>query len=262
MDTAKFHRYRPKHLSKPKRRVTRTAAFTLVAMLGVAIGSASTLGGANATDREVLAISAPAPTATSVPDASPLSIEWLPEDTGAEIALLGEFVEAKPTKTKAQRKNKGKKKGADAPKDTNLSQVAAPAPTAAPAQVVAPPTIQVPATTAAPATTAPPPPPPPPPPPEPTVAPPAAGGPSEAQWAALRQCESGGNYSIVSANGTYRGAYQFSTSTWNNVASQAYPSLVGMDPAAATPYNQDSMAKALYGMSGASPWPHCGRHLY
>ncbi|MFN7150862.1 MAG: transglycosylase family protein, partial [Microthrixaceae bacterium] len=54
-------------------------------------------------------------------------------------------------------------------------------------------------------------------------------------WAALRRCESGGNYGAVSSSGTYRGAYQFSRSTWNSVASRSYPHLVGVDPAAAAP---------------------------
>ena len=109
-------------------------------------------------------------------------------------------------------------------------------------------------TTVAPTTTAPPPPP-------PTVAAAPSGGPTAEQWAALRRCESGGNYSIVSANGRYRGAYQFSQATWDSVARSADPSLVGVDPAAAPPAAQDAMAYALYRMSGASPWPHCGVHL-
>ncbi len=39
-----------------------------------------------------------------------------------------------------------------------------------------------------------------------------------ADWAALRECESGGNYGINTGNG-YFGAYQFSQSTWDWVAS-------------------------------------------
>jgi hypothetical protein len=80
-------------------------------------------------------------------------------------------------------------------------------------------------------------------------------------WAALRRCESGGDYGAVSASGAYRGAYQFSRSTWNSVAARNYPHLVGVDPAAAAPADQDAMALALYRSSGASPWPHCGKHL-
>ncbi len=80
-------------------------------------------------------------------------------------------------------------------------------------------------------------------------------------WAALRQCESGGNYGAVSSSGQYRGAYQFSQSTWNSVASRVDPGLVGVDPASASPGAQDAMAQALHSSSGSSPWPVCGRHL-
>jgi len=86
-------------------------------------------------------------------------------------------------------------------------------------------------------------------------------GPSPSQWEALRQCESNANYAITSPSGKYRGAYQFDRSTWNSVAERYAPNLVGVDPAAASPADQDGMAFALYTERGASPWPHCGRHL-
>lgn len=86
-------------------------------------------------------------------------------------------------------------------------------------------------------------------------------GPSAEQWAALRQCEAGGDYSITNPSGKYRGAYQFDRSTWNSVAERHAPRLVGADPAAATPADQDAMAQALFSERGARPWPHCGRHL-
>jgi len=79
--------------------------------------------------------------------------------------------------------------------------------------------------------------------------------------AGLRQCESGGNYGAVSSSGQYRGAYQFSRSTWDSVASGSHPHLVGVDPAAASPADQDAMARTLHARSGSSPWPVCGRHL-
>ena len=88
-----------------------------------------------------------------------------------------------------------------------------------------------------------------------------SGGPSEAQWAALRACESSGNYAAVSSTGAYRGAYQFSQQTWNSIASRHHPWLVGVDPAAAAPADQDAQARALYAASGPGQWPHCGRHL-
>lgn len=94
--------------------------------------------------------------------------------------------------------------------------------------------------------------------PLPEVAPP---GPSADQWAAMRNCESGGDYSITNPSGKYRGAYQFDRSTWNSVAERHAPALVGVDPAAASPADQDAMALALYTERGARPWPHCGRHL-
>lgn len=82
-----------------------------------------------------------------------------------------------------------------------------------------------------------------------------AGGPTEAQWAQLRQCESSGNYQIVSASGRYRGAYQFSVATWQTVGGTG-------DPAAASPAEQDLRAKILYSRSGWRAWPHCGKYLW
>jgi hypothetical protein len=84
---------------------------------------------------------------------------------------------------------------------------------------------------------------------------------TDAQLARLRQCESGGNYRIVSASGAYRGAYQFHRRTWNSVAGRHYRYLVGVDPAAAVPHDQDRMARALWAEAGRSPWPHCGRRV-
>jgi len=90
---------------------------------------------------------------------------------------------------------------------------------------------------------------------------PIPAGPAPEKWAALRACESGGDYTITNPSGKYRGAYQFHRSTWNSVAGRHDPSLVGVDPAAASPADQDAMALALYSERGARPWPHCGRHL-
>ncbi len=80
-------------------------------------------------------------------------------------------------------------------------------------------------------------------------------------WAALRACESGGDYTVTNPSGKYRGAYQFDRSTWDSVAQRHDPALVGLDPAAAAPAEQDAMAHALYSERGAAPWPSCGRHL-
>jgi Transglycosylase-like domain len=69
--------------------------------------------------------------------------------------------------------------------------------------------------------------------------------------AAIRACESGGDYSAVSSSGTYRGAYQFDDATWQSVGGTG-------DPAAASPAEQDMRAQMLYDQAGSSPWPVCG----
>ena len=79
-------------------------------------------------------------------------------------------------------------------------------------------------------------------------------GPTEEQWERLRQCESTGNYQVVSRSGKYRGAYQFDLPTWQSMGGTG-------DPAAAPEWEQDARAKALYELRGWRPWPHCGRHL-
>lgn len=72
-------------------------------------------------------------------------------------------------------------------------------------------------------------------------------------WAKLRFCESGGNYANKN-NPFYRGAYQFSYSTWGNFGGYR-------DPADAPPEVQDAKALATYQASGSRPWPNCGRFL-
>jgi len=88
-----------------------------------------------------------------------------------------------------------------------------------------------------------------------------AGAISDAGLARLRACESGGNYSITNPSGAYRGAYQFSRSTWNGVARKYYPNLAGVDPAAASPRDQDRMARALWANGGPGHWPVCGKRV-
>jgi hypothetical protein len=69
------------------------------------------------------------------------------------------------------------------------------------------------------------------------------------------ESDSAGGYHAVSPGGTYRGAYQFLPSTWNNIARSAGRSdLVGVDPAAAAPSDQDQLALFLYHQQGAAPW--------
>ena len=77
----------------------------------------------------------------------------------------------------------------------------------------------------------------------------------------LRKCESSDNYGAVNANGTYHGAYQFSRTTWNGTARAHYPELVGIDPAAAAPWDQDRMARALWATGGPRNWPVCSKRV-
>ena len=84
---------------------------------------------------------------------------------------------------------------------------------------------------------------------------------SDAGLARLRACESGGNYGAVSSNGLYRGAYQFHRTTWNSVAAKYYPHLRGVDPAAAAPFDQDRMTRALWATGGPQNWPVCSRRV-
>jgi hypothetical protein len=67
----------------------------------------------------------------------------------------------------------------------------------------------------------------------------------------IAECESGGDPTIVSSDGSYRGKYQFSFSTWETVGGSG-------DPAAAPEAEQDYRAALLYAQSGSSPWPVCG----
>ena len=68
---------------------------------------------------------------------------------------------------------------------------------------------------------------------------------------AIAACESGGDPTAVSADGTYRGKYQFDYGTWASVGGSG-------DPAAAPETEQDMRAQMLYDQRGASPWPTCG----
>ena len=71
----------------------------------------------------------------------------------------------------------------------------------------------------------------------------------------VRSRESGGNYAIVDSSGQYMGAYQFSQSTWDGIASRSGRSaLVGVHPNNASPADQDAIAFATLAISGRSPW--------
>ena len=96
---------------------------------------------------------------------------------------------------------------------------------------------------------------------DPAIEHPIPDGTTEAQWHALRQCESTQNYRVISVSGRYRGAYQFSIRTWNWVAGKHYPDLVEVDPIDASPSDQDKMAYKLYEINGWDPWPTCKKRL-
>ncbi len=71
--------------------------------------------------------------------------------------------------------------------------------------------------------------------------------------AALRQCESGGNYRSASGNGYY-GAYQFSPATWRALG-------YGGLPHQAPPRVQDEAAAELWSLTGWRAWPGCRAKL-
>ncbi len=74
-------------------------------------------------------------------------------------------------------------------------------------------------------------------------------------WAALAQCESGGNPRAVSSSGRYHGLYQFSVATWQSVGGSGLPS-------EASPDEQTYRAQLLLERSGVGQWPTCGPRLY
>lgn len=76
-------------------------------------------------------------------------------------------------------------------------------------------------------------------------------GVSQATLDAIAACESGGDPTAVSSDGSYRGKYQFDYGAWESVGGSG-------DPAAASEAEQDYRAALLYSQSGSSPWPVCG----
>jgi hypothetical protein len=63
-------------------------------------------------------------------------------------------------------------------------------------------------------------------------------------------CESGGDPTAISADGRYRGKYQFSRPTWRRMGGTG-------DPAKAPEAEQDRLAAKLLAREGTSPWPNC-----
>ncbi|MFI6577546.1 ubiquitin-like domain-containing protein [Nocardiopsis sp. NPDC050513] len=84
------------------------------------------------------------------------------------------------------------------------------------------------------------------------------GGPAAGlNWAALAECESGGNPAAVNPAGYY-GLYQFSQSSWQSVGGSGLPS-------EASAAEQTQRAQQLYtNVNGnwQSQWPHCGARLF
>jgi resuscitation-promoting factor RpfB len=76
-------------------------------------------------------------------------------------------------------------------------------------------------------------------------------GVSSATLEAIAACESGGDPTAVSADGSYHGLYQFDYGTWASVGGSG-------DPSAASPEEQTYRAALLYARSGSSSWPICG----
>ena len=83
----------------------------------------------------------------------------------------------------------------------------------------------------------------------------SAGGVS-ANWKALAQCESGGNWAINSGNGYY-GGLQFSQSSWIGAGGGKYASL----PNQASPSEQVAVAEKLRASGGWGHWPACSSKL-
>jgi hypothetical protein len=72
-----------------------------------------------------------------------------------------------------------------------------------------------------------------------------------AELAKIAACESDGNPAAISADGHYRGKYQFTRATWRWLGGTG-------DPAKAPEATQDAMAAKLLSLRGTAPWPVCG----
>lgn len=88
------------------------------------------------------------------------------------------------------------------------------------------------------------------------VSSPAVPAPAGGVWAALAQCESGGNWSIDTGNGYY-GGLQFSASSWLGAGGGAYAPYAHQ----ATPDQQIAVAERLRASGGWGHWPSCAASL-
>ncbi|WP_320416867.1 transglycosylase family protein [Arthrobacter jinronghuae] len=80
--------------------------------------------------------------------------------------------------------------------------------------------------------------------------------PASGTWAALAQCESGGNWHINNGNGYY-GGLQFSSSSWLGAGGGAYAPVASE----ATPEQQIAVAEKLRANGGWGHWPSCASKL-
>jgi len=79
---------------------------------------------------------------------------------------------------------------------------------------------------------------------------------TDAQWEAVAQCESGGNWSINTGNG-YQGGLQFSPSTWAAYGGTQYAPSADQ----ATKQQQIAVAEEVLAGQGKGAWPTCGTGL-
>ena len=71
----------------------------------------------------------------------------------------------------------------------------------------------------------------------------------------IRWRESRNNYSAVSESGTFMGAYQIYQQGWDKFAQLiGREDLVGVQPHAANPSDQDAVALVMYQKLGSKPW--------
>ena len=71
----------------------------------------------------------------------------------------------------------------------------------------------------------------------------------------IKHRESRGQYGAVNGSSGAAGAYQFMPGTWNtNAASAGRTDLIGVNPAGASPADQDAMAQHLLATQGLGPW--------
>ena len=68
----------------------------------------------------------------------------------------------------------------------------------------------------------------------------------------IAECESGGDPTVVSPDGRYRGKFQFTRATWRALGGTG-------DPADAAECTQDRLALKLYRRSGTDSWPTCAK---